>query len=224
MASLSNIVKVLDTDRRHRNSTPVDWRISSDGGQSSAHVLQVPDFQRAVVAARHHFVRAGEHGAGDRPEMVQYKNGQFVMAFFIEIHKFAIQRAFKNKKHALLGVALEDGDGVDGVAEVPQAEGGVAAAGDHEALAVVRAAVRQLLVVARQRADHLAPLGVENQRRAVPRGRDDLLRGGVQFSSVLIVPSKHLTAAAQPVGRDDHIRVAGQFELGRFHNLQLVRF
>ena len=43
------------------NGESVDRRVSSDGRQRSAHVLQVPYSNRPVVRTGNHFVRPGEH-------------------------------------------------------------------------------------------------------------------------------------------------------------------
>lgn len=46
----------------HRHADPVDGRVGANGCYGRPHVLQVPHFDGAVVAARHHVVSHGEDG------------------------------------------------------------------------------------------------------------------------------------------------------------------
>ena len=89
-------------------------------------------------------------------------------------------------------MALEHGDAVDGLPEVPQAEGGVLAAGHDQPGGGVTRGPGQLHVVPRQRLDHGLAAHVPQGGRPVPAGRHTLVSPG------------------QPVGGHNHSGVAGQ--------------
>lgn len=45
-----------------RHGQPIDGRVRPDGGQSRAHVAQLPHLDRTVIGTGDHFVVAGEYG------------------------------------------------------------------------------------------------------------------------------------------------------------------
>lgn len=73
-----------------------------------------------------------------------------------------------------LGVTLKNADSWNLRAEIPKPEGGVARRCHNETVTLVRRAVRELVVVSRQRLDGRFRLDVPQDRRAVPARCDDL--------------------------------------------------